>query len=116
MRNRPGDVVREMRRDQGEIRRGGTIGGNASWKVEIEKCKVTTFDGLDERVTASIIQRRKPTITVGVKVARNDCIASNLIQRRVEGRTISGCTRGGGRDIDVVDGDFQMTKVDVDGL
>ena len=52
----PGDDVGEMSGDEADVRGGGASRGNACWEVEIEKCKVTAFDGLDKRVAACIIQ------------------------------------------------------------
>ena len=84
MRDRPGEEVGEVSRDERNVRRGRTIRGMASRKVFIEDCKLAAFNGTDKRLTARITQTRIPSTVMGVEIPHDDGISSHVIQERLE--------------------------------
>ena len=89
---------------------------DASWEVEVEEREVTAFHSVDEQFAASVIRGRKPTDAVGVVIAHNNSsITIGMVEKREKVRSVVRRAGRGRRNVDVIDEEREVTKMDTDG-
>ena len=101
---------------KGDVGRGGVaVRRDASWEVEVEEREVTAFHSVNKQFAAGVIRGREPTDAVGVKVAHNNSIAVGMVEKREKVWSVVRRAGRGRRNVDIIDEDREVTKVDADG-
>ena len=68
-------------------------------------------------MTTVVVRSGEPITTVGVEISNDNGVAVGVVEEKIERRLIvDGVARVNGREVDVVDGEGEVAKVDLDGL
>ena len=105
-----------MGSDEGDIGRGRVARGReAGRSVDVEGDKGGGIDGGGEGIATGVVEGGVPAITMGVKIAQNDCVLPvESLEERVDVEAEVRRAGGRRRNVDVDDG--RRFVVDDDGM